>query len=219
MANVAADLAATDGSSSSPPARTWRAILLAVLAATAVALFAAHLPARMRLFVLLPMGVGAAVGAVVAGAGRSHGPSRHRVTLAAAVLVPLALAGFAAESYRVQRGEHAAYIAAHILAQPGGREILDRVRSGEPPANLFEAQYLSAYRGLMELTPTEYVTERMKGLTEPARPNAVSRRLAGVAGPPFAITVAAAEILLACVVGVWLARAMSAGEDRKGGSP
>ena len=166
-------------------------LLVEIVAALAVlALVAAHAPPRAKLLGLFPAAVGAAAGGLVATLATQNGVTARRTVLAlAAGFVPLTLAGYAAESYRTWRSVRAAEVAENLLAQPGGRVVLDRLRSGGRPESPTEAEFLDAYRFRMNPPVALYLTDRLKGLR--------------VAIPmPWAAVVASWEFLIGCVAGI-----------------
>jgi hypothetical protein len=169
------------------PLLTFLASSILLLAALALA--AAHAPPRLKLLGLFPAAVGVAAGAGIALLGERHGIGRRRIIVTTVLLAPLALAGYAAESYRAWRQARADEIAANLLAQPGGKAILDDIRSGRPGRNETESEFFVAYRRRMNPLPAAYLTERLKG--SPVE-----------TGMPWAAVIAAAELLLACAAGI-----------------
>ena len=167
----------------------WRFLPLALAALAAVAFVAAHAPPRVKLLVLFPVFVGAASGGLAAALAMRDGLSRRGTLRAAAVLVPLALAGYWAESYRAWRSGRAAEVAANLLAQPGGKLVLDQVRSAETPSNAIEAEFLAAYRERMNPPVSVYLAQRLRGLP-------------GNVPPPWPAVVAAVELLLGWAAGI-----------------
>lgn len=177
------------GGTSLPRFRFVRFGVSALVTMGILAAIAAHAPPRVRLIGLFPAFFGAVAGAVVASLTKQNEGTRRQAIGAAAVFVPLMLAAAAAESFRSWRELRASEMTAHLTAQPGGRAILDRLRSDEPPENDSEAQFLEAYRTRMSPSPAAYLVERLKGL-----PVAVTM--------PWAAIVAAAELLLGWSAGI-----------------
>ena len=137
-------------------------MLQALFALTVVALFAAHLPPRLRLFLLLPIGVGAAAGAILAKllpASTSGTPSYALPT--SALLVALCLLLFSGESFRVWRAARSQSVAAHLLGMPDGGPILQKLESGTPAATPAEAQVLEPYRRLYAPPLAVYLQQRL----------------------------------------------------------
>lgn len=183
---------------------SWRAAPLKLVPALLMlAAVAALAPARLKLIGLYPAAMGAAAGYLVAWFLRGRGGSQvRRVVAVAAVLVPLTLVSYAAGSFLVWRQARAKEVAANLLAQPGGGEILERIRSGKRPANQLEAEFLAAYRDRMNPPPGAYLVDRLHGL-----PVNVSKA--------WAVVIPATEFAFAWVAGI-VAAALAA---KRGGGP
>lgn len=169
--------------------RSMRFRTASVAALSGLAFVAAHAPPRLKLLALFPAAIGVAAGVGVALTGERNGLSRRQIISTAALLVPLMLAGYSAESYRAWRQAQADEIAANLLAQPGGKGILDDIRSGRPGRSEAESEFFAAYRRRMNPPPTIYLTERLKG--SPVE-----------TGMPWAALIASGELLLACAAGI-----------------
>lgn len=169
-------------------------VILALLA-----FLAAHASPRVKLLGLFPIAIGALAGVIVARLCMRHALSR-RVTFAAAiVLIPMTLAGYATESYRIWRSIKSNDFANYLHDElPGGREIFERLRSGEQPENEVEAEFLAVYRSRLEPPVSAYLVERLKNL-----PFDVPM--------PWAAAVAATELLAGWIAGVVAVIAMSRG--------
>lgn len=154
---MSAETANTDA-----PSRRSSPIFLAPALAGLVVL-AAFAPPRLKLLGLFPAAIGAAAGYLIA-CLLPAGWSRPRVIVVAALFVPLTLAGYGAGSFLVWRHGRAKEVAANLIAQPGGRGILDRIQSAKPPADEVEAAFLAAYRDRMNPPPGVYLADRLKGL-------------------------------------------------------
>ncbi len=189
---MTSDLPATPSESESPRTSlrvaAFVGLTLALLAL--LAFLAAHASPRVKLLALYPAGLGAAAGILVVRLAERFSVSRRASLTAAIVLVPLTMAGFAGESYRSWRSFQSESFASYLHEElPGGRAILERLRSGEQPANDVEAEFLTAYRVRLEPPVSAYLTARLKGL-----PVAVTM--------PWAAAVAAVELLLGCLAGI-----------------
>ncbi|MGC1272456.1 MAG: hypothetical protein WBC44_02025 [Planctomycetaceae bacterium] len=167
----------------------FRFVGLAVVSLTILAFAAAHAPSRLRLLVLFPAFIGTGAGVLVTTLAEKYGVTRRVAIATAAVFVPLMLAGMAAESYRSWRHVRQVELRIHLLAQPGGRAVLDRLASNERPENDFEAEFLDAYRERMNPPVTAYLTERLKGL-----PIEIPM--------PWAAVVAVVELLAGWIAGI-----------------
>lgn len=174
---------------------SFRTLIFGLAAVVALGVFAAHLPPRVKLLLIFPIVVGSAAGTAVACIARANGPRSRAATVAvAAALVPVALLVNLGESYRQWRADRRAEIVAHLLAQPGGRDLLDRALSDRPAANAAEADLLRPYRALLNPTLADQLVARIGDAAGKLRPNATA-----------AIGFAAFESALAWVAGVAVA--------------
>lgn len=186
---MSADMPVDSHTARTTPFRTVRFIALAVVALTILAFIAAHAPSRLRLLVLFPACIGAGAGVLIATLAEKYGVARRVAIATAAVFVLLMLAGMAAESYRSWWHVRSVELRNHLLAQPGGRAVLDRLASDQRPENDVEAEFLRAYRDRMNPSVAAYLTERLKGL-----PVEVPTH--------WAVVVAAVELLAGWIAGI-----------------
>jgi hypothetical protein len=141
-----------------------RFLLLTVATLAALSLTAVFVPARLKLLGLFPMMLGAAAGAIVTYLGQSLAASRRTILAVALALIPLALAGYAAGAFFAWRQARASEIVENLLAQPGGRQMVERLHATEPSADEVEAELLAAYREQMNPPPQRYLIERLRGM-------------------------------------------------------
>lgn len=167
-------------------------LLTACAALGTLAFIAAHAPPRMKLIGLFSIAVGAASGAIIAFLGERFVLSRMMIVGSAILLVPVVMAGYAAESFRTWKAARVA----HVLAQPGGKTIIEQLESGETPSNPAEAILLDAYRPHVRPKVSIYLVERLQGV-------APDVTMSG------AITVAIGELVFGYIAGIATASRLS----------
>lgn len=138
----------------------WRPILLLVCAIIALPLLAAHAPPRLKLVGIFPIAIGIAAGCLLLLAQSRMSLSNRMVRSLAAIIAPLVLCGFVLESFRGWQAEYREMFTEHLEELPGGGDILDKLRGGDPAGSPAEMEMLAVYRDHMNPDLDRYLAER-----------------------------------------------------------